>query len=109
MIDINTLMNDIHWTAINKGFWPDEPDRIPDTYVAKLMMITTEVAEIVEAYRKQQGSDRIEEEFADLLIRIFDLYIAMNDAGLVINNVFDIVEKKAGINKERPHMHGNLI
>lgn len=109
MIDLQQIGAELHETAKEKGFWPEVDDRTPDTYVAKLMMVTTEVAEIVEAYRKQEGNIRIEEEFADLIIRILDLYAGMAEQWIVVNALESVIESKADINLSRPRLHGNLI
>lgn len=109
MTDLTELGRKLHATATDKGFWPEPGKRNPDVYVAKLMMVTTEVAEIVEAYRKQQGMNRIEEEFADLLIRILDLYEGMYEESLVESDLTEVVLKKAKINTQRDRLHGNLI
>ena len=106
---LNDLGLEVHATAVEKGFWPESIGREPDTYVAKLMMVTTEIAEIVEAYRKQQGHAQISDEFADVVIRLVDLYAAFQEDGIVLSTLDEAIEAKTEVNKSRPHKHGNLI
>lgn len=109
---IDEVMWACHVNSINKGFWDYTDAQLEnpaEVYLAKMMLITSEVTEIMEAFRKEQGSDAIEEEFADLLIRTFDLYAKMQRQGHVKNRLGDAVQAKMEKNKERPTKHGNLI
>ena len=66
---------ELHEAAVEKGFWPEDID---DIFVAKqCMMIVSEVTEVMEAVRKDRGSEEIAKEFADILIRTLDLYAGM--------------------------------
>lgn len=108
LLDLMKVASEIHTTAISKGFW-DHSDITPDVIVAKLALVHSEVSEILEAYRKQQGGVRIADEFADVLIRLLDLYEAMYIEGVVSSNLEHALNIKMSVNKDRPHKHNNLI
>jgi NTP pyrophosphatase (non-canonical NTP hydrolase) len=78
-----------------------------DKYVAKLALIHSEVTEILEALRKSQGSDKVTEEFADVLIRTYDLYGELVNAGEADPELYAVMMKKIETNKTRPAKHGN--
>jgi NTP pyrophosphatase (non-canonical NTP hydrolase) len=99
------LANEIHPTNVEKGFW-DDPVMM-DKYAAKLALIHSEVTEVLEALRKSQGSDKVTEEFADILIRTFDLYGTLVDAGEADPGLHEVMFNKMKANKERPAKHGN--
>ena len=85
-----------HNTAVEKGFW-DEPRNMGEA----LMLIVTELAEAMEAYRHQDQKN-FNEEIADTFIRLFDLCGGFN---------IDIeaeIDKKTAFNKTRPYKHGKI-
>jgi NTP pyrophosphatase (non-canonical NTP hydrolase) len=92
--------------STSKGFWDLEPN--PDVYLAKMALIHSEVSEVLEAYRKQQGPEKIADEFADIFIRMVDLWSVMNQQGEV-GSLRDAILAKTMVNRDRPKMHGNLI
>ena len=96
----------INRVAESKGFWDESPS--PNVYLAKMALIHSEVSEVLEAYRKEMGPEKLTEEFADVLIRLLDLWAAMEEDGLV-NSLRDATMQKVSSNKERPRKHGNLI
>lgn len=104
-----------HLTSVEKGFWPDVEDRTPETYIAKMMLLTSEVAEVMEAYRKNKGAQEIAEEFADIYIRWIDLYAGMAEAGLLDDglgfsiDIGKVIKEKMTKNAGRPAKHGNLL
>lgn len=101
----DNLARDIHPTNRKNGFW-GEPEMM-DKYVAKLALIHSEVTEVLEALRKSQGPDKVTEEFADILIRLFDLYYVLVEAGEADPELFGIMRDKMKVNAEREPKHGN--
>ena len=98
------LAIDLHKVAVEKGFWPENVD---DIFVAKqLMMIVSEVVEVMEAVRKDKGEEEIAKEFADIIIRTLDLYAGMVEAGYTRESLDYILNKKSDFNKTRPEKHG---
>lgn len=97
---------EIHPTNREKGFW-GEPEMM-DKYVAKLALIHSEVTEVMEALRKSQGSYKVTEEFADILIRLFDLYYVLVHAGLADPRLEKVMRKKMETNAARPAKHGHV-
>ena len=98
-----------HWTAQEKGFYDDE--FTVESALAKMMLIVSEVAEVMEALRKQHGSAKIAEEMADTFIRLADLYAALQENGYIYTDLdFDkAVAEKMAINAGRQQKHVNLI
>ena len=99
------LGKDINRISVEKGFW-SEPVMM-DKYVAKLALIHSEVTEVLEALRKSQGSGKVTEEFADILIRLYDLYSVLVEAGEADSNLYQVMEDKIEQNRNRPPKHGN--
>lgn len=99
------MSREIHEINVDKGFWT-APEMM-DKYVAKLALIHSEVTEVLEALRKSQGTKAVTEEFADILIRTFDLYYTLVEAGEADPGLFDVMEEKIVANKSRPPKHGN--
>ena len=97
----------LHETAIEKGFW-NSPKNF-DVFGNKLALVHSEVTEVLEAIRKNKGSEQIVEEMVDILIRTLDLYASMRNAGFVDHSLDEILFNKMGKNKVRPKLHGNLF
>jgi NTP pyrophosphatase (non-canonical NTP hydrolase) len=97
----------LHETAIEKGFW-DKPKNF-DVFGNKLALIHSEVTEVLEAMRKNKGSEEIVEEMVDILIRTLDLYASMRNGGFVEHSIDEVLFKKMENNKVRPRLHGNLF
>jgi NTP pyrophosphatase (non-canonical NTP hydrolase) len=94
----------LHNTAREKGFWNHAVD---DIFIAKqCMMIVSEVTEVMEAVRKDKGSQEVVEELADIMIRTLDLWKGMYDNGYVEHSLDDAMERKSNYNKTRPERHG---
>lgn len=105
-IDIEELSAVIHLNAKSKGFWDDNNGII--FYLKQLAMIHSEVSEVLEAIRKEKGEQQIVEEFADILIRVLDLYKGMKHDGYINLKLEEVLKDKMKINTERPKMHGVL-
>ena len=49
---LDDLAEELHKTAVSKGFWPEDVD---DIFIAKqCMMIVSEVTELMEAIRRSE-------------------------------------------------------
>lgn len=98
------LAEQLHETAVVKGFWPEDVD---DIFITKqLMMIVSEAVEVMEAIRKDKGEDQIADEMADILIRTLDLYAGLVEHGYTKVSLDYALDKKANVNKDRPERHG---
>jgi NTP pyrophosphatase (non-canonical NTP hydrolase) len=97
----------LHETAIQKGFW--EGPRNYDQLGNKLALVHSEVTEVLEAIRKNKGSEEVVEEMADVLIRTLDLYAAMRNAGFITHSLDEVLFGKMEKNKARQKLHGNLF
>ena len=102
---VTRLQNEIHRVAVEHGWW--DRDR-PLGEV--LMLVVTELAEAMEAYRtgnpsseKIEGLSSVEEELADTVIRILDLAAGMG---------FDLegaIRAKMTYNETRPYRHAGKL
>ena len=97
----------LHETAIEKGFW-SSPKNF-DVFGNKIALIHSEVTEVLEAIRKNKGSEQIVEEMVDILIRTLDLYASMRNGGFVEHSLDEVLFSKMEKNKDRPKLHGNLF
>lgn len=104
---LDVLSAILHETAIEKGFWNNSKNF--DVFGNKLALVHSEVTEVLEAIRKNKGSEEIVEEMVDILIRTLDLYASMRNAGFISHSLDEILFKKMEINKARPALHGNLF
>ena len=103
---LDNMAIDLHKDARDKGFWP-EPEDVDDIFIAKqLMMIVSEVTEVMEAIRKDKGEEEITKEFADILIRTLDLYAGVVNAGYTRLSLDEALREKVEFNKTRPEKHG---
>lgn len=93
---INEVARLCHEIAASKGFW-DEKRNIGEA----LMLVVTELAEAMEAHRRQED-EHFREEIADTFIRLLDLC-----GGLKIDIEAEI-QKKAQRNLSRPYKHGKI-
>lgn len=92
---IKDLCEEAYQTAKSKG-WHDRRR----TLVEALALVVCEVSEAIEADRRREGKERVEEELADVCIRVFDTCAEFG---------FDLekaILKKMEFNKTREHMHG---
>lgn len=104
---LDALSAVLHETAKEKGFW--EGDYTHDKIGNKLALVHSEVTEVLEAIRKDQGSEKIVEEIADIIIRILDLYAAMRNEEQVVHSLDESLQNKMNKNISRPRLHGNLF
>ena len=104
---LDALSAILHETAREKGFWDGEYNH--DKIGNKLALVHSEVTEVLEAIRKSQGSEKVVEEIADVIIRLLDVYAAMRNEEQVLHSLDEVLENKMNKNKERPRLHGNLF
>jgi NTP pyrophosphatase (non-canonical NTP hydrolase) len=102
---IDALQRTVHQTAVEHGWW-DQPRPIGEV----LMLVVTELAEAMEAYRsgdtesdKIPGFSKVEEELADAIIRILDF------AGGHGLNIEGALTAKMVYNESRPYRHGGKL
>lgn len=104
---LDALSAMLHETAKGKGFW--DGDYSYDKVGNKLALVHSEVTEVLEAIRKNKGSEAVVEEMADVIIRLLDIYAAMRNEEAVLHSLDEVLEKKININKDRPKLHGNAF
>ena len=109
-MNLDKLAYDLHWTAIEKGFW-DPTKRIQEQdafvfYAKQIAMIHSEATEVLEALRKDKGEKAVVEELADIIIRVLDLWAGLDSNGVTTSSLNDVLIEKANFNKERDRMHG---
>jgi NTP pyrophosphatase (non-canonical NTP hydrolase) len=95
----------VHRTAVEHGWW-DRERPIGEV----LMLIVTELAEAMEAYRegnhaseKVPAFSKLEEELADAMIRILDF------AGGESLDIEGALRAKMAYNETRPYRHGGKL
>jgi NTP pyrophosphatase (non-canonical NTP hydrolase) len=93
---LNELSSICHSIAVEKGFWEGKRNM-----GELLMLIVTELAEAMEAYRRQD-QENFKEEIADSFIRLLDLC-----GGLEID-IEEEIAQKSKKNKSRPYKHGKI-
>lgn len=94
MSEITMLSEDIHETAVSKGWWEGEKN-VPEL----LCLVHSEVSEALEAYRKDDLAN-FAEELADIVIRVFDMSV-----GLKVDIEHEILTKMEA-NEKRSYRHG---
>lgn len=103
-LTLDGMANEIHATAVEKGFWPENVD---DIFITKqLMMIVSEAVEVMEAIRKDKGKAEVADEMADIIIRTLDLYAGLAEYGYVDTELQVALNNKTNFNKSRPERHG---
>ena len=94
-MSLNKLAKKAHQTSRNNGWWDVER-----TELEIIALIMSELGEWVQAYRK---GGAVEEEMADVLIRLLD-YVGRK------NIDFDkVVKDKMIYNKTRGYRHGGKV
>lgn len=104
---IDELAEKIYRTAWEKMFWDHCPEYYDHLIGTKLALIDSEVAEVLEAYRKDMGSEKLLEEIADIIIRVLDLYKGLERHGSVEGSLEQAIYAKMEVNESRDKKHGN--
>ena len=109
-ITLDDWADDLHQTAVEKGFWSvidDATQEQKDIFITKqLMMIVSEAVEVMEAIRKSKGADEVADEMADIVIRTLDLYAGLREHGYVAEDLQVAFNNKKSVNQSRPERHG---
>ena len=110
--DLDDLAHTLHAHAKMKGFYEpldhmDEKDHIV-FQLKQLAMIHSEVTEVLEAIRKQQGGNKVTEELADIIIRVLDFWAFLNETGYTNRSLSKALNEKVETNKQREWRHGVL-
>ena len=103
---IDELAFQIHNNAIDKGFW--EANNGPIFYMKQIAMIHSEATEALEAMRKEEGSDTVVKELADIIIRTLDLWGGLVRDGYTKKSIEESLVEKVNYNTQRERMHGVL-
>ena len=109
MTDLDITAKMLHGTARAKGFWDSyDADDSFTFYAKQLAMIHSEVTEVLEAIRKDQGDVQVVEEIADIIIRVLDFYEGLRVTGEISPHISldDMMLTKMQYNTERPERHG---
>lgn len=112
-MNLDNLAEDLHQTAIVKGFWKPMIDLQNEGeefvfYAKQLAMIHSEATEVLEALRKEKGEQQVVEELADIIIRVLDLYAGLRDHSGFTISLQKVLLDKARYNMSRPAKHGVL-
>ena len=110
--DMDDLAHTLHAHAKRQGFYEpyehmDDADHVV-FYLKQLAMVHSEVTEVLEAIRKEQGDDKVVEELADIIIRVLDFWAFLNESGYTKNSLSNALNLKVESNKQREWRHGVL-
>lgn len=104
-MEISRLQSQVHQTALEHGWW-EQPRSVGEV----LMLMVTELSEAMEAYRsgnppssKITGFSQMEEELADVVIRLLDF------AGAYDLDIEGALTAKMDYNETRPYRHGGKL
>lgn len=114
MSTLNDLAKIVHENSVEHGWWENERN-----FGELLMLIVTEVAEVMEDWRHGRSMNTVQWEvgphsglpkpagipieLADIIIRVLDLCAAYDI------DIDDALKEKISYNRNRPYRHGNLL
>ena len=98
----------LHDAAREKGFYDSLDMTEFNSQAKQLAMIHSEVTEVLEAHRKEKGEEAVLDEISDILVRVFDYYGSLRNAGVVEGSLQVAFNNKVKKNSTRPRMHGVL-
>lgn len=107
---IRKWVDEVHDNAKAHGWYDGKKKNFGEL----LMLVVTEVAEVMEEYRNGKGFKEtyytdngkmkgIPSELADIVIRVFDI------CGYYNIDIEDAIRKKHEYNKKRPYKHGGKV
>jgi NTP pyrophosphatase (non-canonical NTP hydrolase) len=108
IVTVNEWKNYIHQWAHRKGFYPNQPECLPqrkqckhasENFAAQCCLAIGEISEAVEGDRKGDIQNR-NEEIADAIIRLLDI------CGAYRIDIQAEMERKMRANEDRPIRHG---
>jgi NTP pyrophosphatase (non-canonical NTP hydrolase) len=102
------LSDQLHDAAKQKGFYDELKMDQFNSQAKQLAMIHSEVTEVLEALRKSKGEEKVVEEIADILVRVFDFYGSLYESGVVTSSLDTVFAQKVKTNATREKMHGVL-
>jgi len=119
-MNLNTLAQIVHKTAISKGWWDEDmvhasacPHVIPKSIGDQFANFHAEISEAWEEYRKGKGLNEVyfvdnkpegvPIELADLIIRVLDTCAAYNI------DIEKAIAEKMDYNKTRSYRHGGKL
>lgn len=94
-MNISECAKECHRIAVEHGWW-DEATNVPE----KLCLVHSEVSEAVESYRLHYPQSHFAEELADIVIRVFDLSVALDV------DIEKAILEKMERNEQRSYRHG---
>lgn len=104
---LDVIASLVHETSVNHGFWSREDPPSMDQIAGKIALAHSELSELLEALRKDKGPEAVNDEIADTLIRVLDIYSALYEWDYTDLSLQESFDEKTRRNMERPQMHGH--
>lgn len=104
-MNLKEVMEEIHATAKEKGWWEENNQGHYATPVERIAMIGCEVSEAIEAEAREHLGEHTLEEVADVVIRSLDFAAGCYS----IEEFLAVLQKKMAKNKKRSHRHGGKL